>query len=129
MRFFKLLSILLVMALSNVSLMAGEAADILLPKDPAALLQNELIRLDTLIACTQKSVEEQKKLKVLIVEYKTLQEQHLKKPQDNALLLLLVKSADKVLKAIQEAYLIKTFDPEFIEELSVLSRPLKKKAG
>lgn len=90
-------------------------------KNPAALLQTEINRIDTLIACTQKSLEEQQKVKGLIAEYKKIQERYLKSPQDNDLLLTMVKSAHRTLKAIQEYHLIQTFDPEFIEELTVMS--------
>lgn len=98
-------------------------------KDPAALLQNEIARIDKLIFYTQKSLDEQKKLKELIVEYKAIQDQYLKTPQDNALLLSLVKSANRTLMAIKEYNLMQTFDPEFIEELTVLSLPASRRAA
>lgn len=96
-------------------------------KDPAALLQNELNRIDTLIYFTQKSLDEQKQVKILVAEYKKIQDQYLKTPQDNDLLLTMVKSAHRTLKAINEANLVQTFDPEFIEELTVLSQAANKK--
>lgn len=96
-------------------------------KDPAALINTELGRLDTLIQATQQSLDGQKKLKEKIIEYKKIQEQYLQKPTDNDLLLRLVKSAHRTLELIKETHLGQTFDPEFINELTVFSQPINKR--
>jgi hypothetical protein len=95
--------------------------------DPAALIGNEIARLDTLIQATEQSLEGQKKLRTLIVEYQKLQDQYLKNTKDNELLFKLVKSAYRVLVSIKENHLIHNFDPEFIDELTVLSQPASKR--
>ncbi len=96
-------------------------------KDPAALLDNQIAGLDTLIQATQQSLEGQKQLRTLIVEYKNIQTAYLKRMQDNDLLLTLVKSAHRTLKAIKENHLLPDFDPEFIDELTVLSQAATKR--
>lgn len=113
--------ITLILLVSSHIALAAPSQPIGMIKDPAALLQNELNRIDTIIYQTQKSLEDQKKLRLLIEEYKKIQDDYLKKSQDNDLLLALVKSAHRTLKAINESHLTETFDPEFIEELTVLS--------
>jgi hypothetical protein len=95
-------------------------------KDPAALLSTEIGRLDTLIEATEKSLVQQRKLKLLIVEYKSIQDKYLLKPNDNDLLYQMIKSAYKTLKSIKEYHLVQTFDKEFIEELTIVSQPIKK---
>ncbi len=96
-------------------------------KDPAALLDTEIARLDTLIKATQQSLDGEKKVRDLIVEYKKIQDQYLKNTKDNDLLFSLVKSAHRTLKAIKDNHLTQTFDPEFIDELTVLSQAVNKR--
>lgn len=96
-------------------------------KDPAILIENEITHLDSLIQATEKSLEEQKKLRGLIVDYQKLQEQYFKTPQDKDLLLKVVKSAYRTLQSIKENHLAQTFDPDFIDELTVLSQPATKR--
>jgi len=95
--------------------------------DPAAFITHEISRLDTLIQATQQSLEDQKKLRERIVEYKKLQDAYVKAPDDNDLLFRIVKSAHRTLQAIKENHLIHVFDPEFIDELTVLSQPAQKR--
>lgn len=96
-------------------------------KDPAALIGDEIARLDTLIQATEQSLEGQKKLRLLIVEYQKLQDLYLKNTKDNDLLLKVVKSAHRVLQSIKENNLMQTFDPDFIDELTILSQPASKR--
>lgn len=96
-------------------------------RDPAALIGNEIARLDTLIQATQQSLEGQKTLREKIVEYKKIQDLYLQQPQNNDLLFRLVKSAKRTLDTIKENSLTQTFDPEFINELTVLSQAANKR--
>lgn len=121
---FRKLSFLLLVILASFSLHADIPSSI---KDPAALIGNEISRLDTLIQATEKSLEGQKKLRTQIVDYQKLQEQYLKNPQDNDLLLKVVKSAYRTLQTIKENNLSQTFDTDFIDELTVLSQPATKR--
>ena len=74
-------------------------------KDPEALIGNEIARLDTLIQATEKSLEGQKKLRTQIIEYQKIQKQYLNNPQDNELLLKVVKGAYRALMTIKENHL------------------------
>lgn len=96
-------------------------------KDPAALIGNELARLDTLIQATQQSVEGQKKLRERIFDYQKVLDLYLQQPNDNDLLFQLVKSAYRTLESIKDNHLVNTFDPDFINELSVLSQAANKR--
>lgn len=96
-------------------------------KDPAALIGDEIARLDTLIQATEQSLEGQKKLRLLIVEYQKVQDIYLKNTKDNDLLFKVVKSAHRVLQSIKENNLLHTFDSEFIDELTILSQPATKR--
>lgn len=96
-------------------------------KDPAALLGNELARLDMLIVATQQSLESQKKLREQIAEYQKIQEYYLKHTQDNEVLFRMIKSAYMTLNTIKENHLEQTFDPDFISELTIISQVAKKR--
>ena len=96
-------------------------------QDPAMIVNNELVRLDTLIQATEQTLEGEKKLRGMIVEYQKFHEQFLKKPEDNELLFKVVKSAHKTLETIKENHLTQTFDKEFIDELTVLAQPATKR--
>jgi hypothetical protein len=124
-----LLAAALLLVTSPALICGAEKQAITYYKDPAALLTNEVSRIDNLIFYTQKSLDQQKKLRDLIVEYKTIQEQYLKKTQDNDLLIAMVKSAHRTLRTIEEYHLTQTFDPEFIEELTVLSLKASKRGA
>lgn len=118
------LCIFLFLSIGSPCFSAGPNASV---RDPEELLNTEISRIDTLILATQQSLEGQKKLRELVAEYKKTQETYLKHPQDNDLLLKLVKSAHRTLEAIKENHLIQTFDPEFINELTVLSQAASKR--
>lgn len=96
-------------------------------KDPAALISNEINRLDTLIQATQQSLDGQKKLRAHIVEYQKIQDLFITNPNDNDVLLRMVKSAYRTLEAIKENHLTQNFDPDFIDELTVLSQAASKR--
>lgn len=96
-------------------------------KDPEAMLGNEIARLDDLIQATRQSLETQQKLKNEILDYQKVQLEFLANPKDNDLLLKVVKSAHKTLRTIKENRLEKMFDPDFIDELTVLAQPANKR--
>lgn len=100
----------------------------LLPvKDPAALIGNELSRLDVLIQATQQSLDGQKQLRIKIAEYQKIQESYLLHPKDNEILFRMIKSAYNTLQLINDNHLEHTFDPEFINELKILSQVAAKR--
>jgi predicted patatin/cPLA2 family phospholipase len=95
--------------------------------DADALITNELDRLDTLIKATQKSLDDQQTLRRYILEYKRLQELFVLNPDDNELLVKMVRSARKTLDEIYSTHLTQTFDPDFINELTFLSKVAEKR--
>lgn len=120
---FKQLPLLLLLAIScQLPIYATTSI-----KDPEAMIGNEISRLDTLIQATELSLEGQKKLRVQIIEYQKLQEHYLSNTKDNELLLKLVKSAYRTLNTIKENHLTQTFDNDFIDELTVISKPATKR--
>lgn len=96
-------------------------------KDPTAIIDHEIIRLDDLIKATEQSLEVQKRLKGEIIEYQKAQNQFLANPKDNEQLLKVVKAAHKTLRTIKDNHLEALFDADFIDELTVLSQPAAKK--
>ncbi|HEV8052357.1 MAG TPA: hypothetical protein VGP47_07675 [Parachlamydiaceae bacterium] len=123
---FKIKSLILL--LTTVCFQAGAEMEMPSPiKDPAAIIGNEISRLDTLIEATELSLEGQKKLRVQIVEYQKLQDIYFKNPRDNELLFKVIKSAYRTLQTIKENHLAQTFDPDFIDELTVLAQPATKR--
>lgn len=118
---FPILSLLLILAFQAQADIPSSI------KDPDALIGNEISRLVTLIQATELSLEGQKKLHKQVLEYQKLQEQFLKNPKDNDLLLKVVKSAYRTLQTIKENHLEQNFDADFIDELTVLSQPATKR--
>jgi hypothetical protein len=116
----KRLAMLLILVFSSFDMYANV-------KDPAQLIPNEIARLDTLIQATEQSLEGQKILREQMIEYQKLQEQYLKHPQDNDLLFKVIKSAYRTLQTIKTNHLTQTFDTDFIDELTVLSKPATKR--
>lgn len=120
----KVIYFFMILAIGNISIEATLPAAI---KDPEALIGNEIARLDVLIQATEQSLEGQKNLSIQIKEYQKLQTQYLKNLQNNDLLLKLVKNANKTLQMIKDNHLVQTFDPDFIDELTVFSQPITKR--
>lgn len=104
---------------------AGNAAEspIIEPKEVVA---NEIARLDLLIEATQQSLEQQRKLRDMIVDYQKVQSRYLDSPEDNELLYQLIKKAYAILEIIKAQHLEAAFEPEFLSELSLLSKPALK---
>lgn len=82
--------------------------------------------LDLLIESTEWSLTQQKRLREQIREYQELQKEYLKSSEDNERLYALIKSAYAVLTTIKSLHLETAFDPDFISELSLLSKPATK---
>ena len=94
--------------------------------DPEEVVANEIARLDQLIEATQRSLEQQRKLREMIRQYQQIQTKYLNDSEDNELLYQLIKSAYAILENIKAQHLETAFEPEFLSELSVLSKPALK---
>ncbi len=119
----------ILLCLCNALYAANETTNTALTaiKDPNAIVINEINRLDTLIQATSQSLEGQKKLRERIVEYHKIQELYILSPKDNDILFRMVKSAYRTLELIKENHLLEMFDPDFIDELKVLSQAATKR--
>ena len=104
---------------------AGTAAEtsIVNPQDVVA---NELSHLDQLIDATEKSLAQQRRLRELIGQYQEMQKRYLDNSEDNELLFQLIKTAYTILESIKAQHLELAFEPEFLSELSLLSKPAMK---
>jgi hypothetical protein len=102
------------------------------PDLPPQILQKEsglteLARLDHLIEATTKSLDNQRKLREILIEYKQVEKLYLKNPEDKNLLFRFIKMAYQLLNSIKDNHLEHTFSPEFINELTLLSQIANKK--
>lgn len=90
---------------------------------------SELSKLDHLIEITTKNLETQKRLRDYLMDYKQLEKNYLKNPQDKTLLFRFVKTARQLLNTIKENHLEHIFSSEFMNELNLLSQITNKKRG
>lgn len=102
------------------------AADVI-KKDPKELLCSQISMLDDLITMTERSLNGEKQIKTLIIDYQKIQEQYLKNQNDKDLVVKMVRMAHRILIAIQENHLTQQFDPDFISELTLFSKIAAKK--
>jgi hypothetical protein len=101
-----------------------------LPKsaDLEMMVSNELNTLDRLIAATQRSLNTQNELRQLIQRYREAEDRYLQGPEnDHDLLYAMAKLAYQILEIIQTHHLTLNFDPKFIEELAIVSKPISKR--
>jgi hypothetical protein len=109
----KYLRILFLLAVAPISIWSAE--------NTRAMIDNEINRMDALIKATENTLELEQRVRNNIVEYQRIQELFLLAPEDNEMLMKMVRIAHKTLLSIQEAHLEYTFDPDFINELKFLS--------
>lgn len=96
-------------------------------RDPHDVIGNEILMLDHLIETTQESLKAQKEIKELIVQYNEIQTRYMQNTEDLLLLFQMAKQAHKILEAINKHYLTQVFDPSFLGELKVISKPAAKR--
>lgn len=89
---------------------------------PVLVAAQELQRLNSLIAITEKNLENQKALKQLFSTYQQKQINYLSDPENKELTLQMVTSAHRLLEGIRTAHLIQAFDAEFISQLTFFSQ-------
>jgi hypothetical protein len=91
------------------------------------VLLNEISMLDNLINATEYTLNQQIKLRELIKKYQEIQARVLQGDDSNEVLFNMAKYADIILKTIKDNHLTQTFDPAFLGELSLVSKPAAKK--
>ncbi|MCE5318206.1 MAG: hypothetical protein LLG04_12705 [Parachlamydia sp.] len=94
--------------------------------EPKEVVANEIARLNLLIESTQQSLEQQRRLRDMVVEYQKIQARYMESSEDNELLYQLIKKAYAILETIKAQHLEAAFEPEFLSELSMLSKPALK---
>ena len=99
------------------------AADLL---DPKELIVHEISKLNILIESTERSLGQEKQLREHMENYQKLHSLYLEEEENDQLLLQLVKTAHVILQTIKELRLETTFEPDFISELTVVSKPAVK---
>ena len=98
-----------------------------LPKNlPSETLNNELNSVERLIEATQQSLKMLRELNNQIKHYQELEERTLEGSNDNDLLYALAKQAYQILETLKAHHLTPNFDSRFIEELSIVSKPIAK---
>jgi len=95
-------------------------------EDPANMFDRETAMLGDLIEAAQANLKNLTRLKDLIQKYQTLQEQYMANPDDNETLYQMIKTAHTILEKIKEYHLTQLFDPAFLSELSIVSKPAAK---
>lgn len=92
----------------------------------AGIHKNPLATLDDLIDSTQKILDNQKKIRDQIIAFQKLQNSY-QSTQDKELIVLMVKTAHKLLENIKENHLTQVFDPDFLSELTVFAQVATKR--
>ncbi len=86
----------------------------------------EVERVEDLIDVSKLNVTMLTQLKNSIEKYQLLQLQYMKDPEDNEVLYQMVKEAYAILDVIKKNQLTALFDPAFISELTIVSKPATK---
>lgn len=95
-------------------------------EDPANIIAKETAMLNDLIEASQQNLKNLTYLKGLIQKYQTLQSQYMVNPDDNEALYQMIKTAHAILEKIKENHLAPLFDPAFLSELTIISKPAAK---
>ena len=88
----------------------------------------EMQSVDALIQATEENLIHEKELKGLLHTYLSLQQEALKNPDDNALLLKVARAACPLLRVIQQNYYSYLFSHDFMKELTLFAQ-VGQKAG
>ena len=88
--------------------------------------QDALACIDNLLVATERAIENQKKLKTLIIEYKEVEKKAIARPDDIDAVSKLVFQAKKVYEAIAVSHLEHYFPQRFLQELEQLSQVADK---
>lgn len=95
-------------------------------KDPKEVINTQLATLETLIALSKRTLAKTEDLREQIEAYKSIQERFFENTQDKELLYNMMKSAHFILKSIKADHLTHLFDPEFLDELQMMSQIFNK---
>lgn len=102
-----------------------------LPKTtpPTLVSENRFTSLDRTIVLTERTLEEQKQLKKMVLEYVALHTKYKQNLEDRELSYQMVKKAHQVLSAIKELHIAHAFDQEFLSDLAFFSGIIERWEG
>lgn len=89
--------------------------------------QSELQMLDDLIQITDQNLKNQKELREKVLQYQKQLNIYLKNSSDKDQVLKVARIAHSVLAEIKRLYLIESFQPSFISELTLFSQIAQKR--
>ncbi len=92
-----------------------------------AELHEELASLNNLVEATQLSLDNQKELRILLLDYQKAHDSYMNYPDNNDLLFPLVKTAHKLYQSIKDNHLTQTFSQDFLNDLAVFSQVAQKR--
>lgn len=92
-----------------------------------AEIHEELASLNNLVEATQTSLDAQKKLRVLLIDYQKAHENYLKNPENKDVMFSLVQTAHKLFQCIKDNHLTQTFSPDLLNDLAVFSQVAQKR--
>jgi hypothetical protein len=89
--------------------------------------QDVVSQIDRLIFATESSLQRQKKIRALLLQYKEVETLAIKDPNNSDNLMKLVGLAKQLQDSIKENHLQDYFPPQFMEEISKLAHVAEKK--
>ncbi len=90
------------------------------------LISGEITKIDDLIDVSKQNVQVLTSLKTSIENYQELQSRYMQDPEDNEALYQMIKEAHSILESIKKSQLKPLFDPAFLSELAIISKPAAK---
>ena len=111
--------ILYLLALLFLPLQAS--ASLPIPEIQTNTNQDVIAKMDALISATEASVERQKALRALLIQYKDKEKQAINNPDDTDNLMQLVELAKQVKESIDANFLQDYFPQQFLQELNKLA--------
>jgi hypothetical protein len=92
----------------------------------STLVNTEIVLLDSLIQSAQENIKNLTQLKEMITAYQVEQVKYMKNPSDNEALYKMIKLAHAILENIKSSQLTLLFEPTFLSELTIISKPVAK---
>lgn len=86
----------------------------------------EVVMVDSLIECAQNNLNTLTALKDKILQYEAEQNRYMQDPQNTEALYKMIKLAHLILENIKSSQLTPLFEPSFLSELTIVSKPAAK---
>ncbi len=90
------------------------------------MISHQLSKIDDCLEASRQNVVALTQLKASAARYQLLQARYMQYPEDNEVLYQMIKEAHALLEGIRALQLTSVFDPAFISELTVVSKPVTK---